>query len=159
MRQKKHIERIEQEFGKPFSTVISDFAKDYSFSFTIQTLDLNKSTFKHLKPLFAPRKMQYQERPHVSKANLENARTYEGYTVRQIVRQSNLSRSTVYYRLKLGWSIEKILNTKPIKGNIANIGQNRNRENWKQRINIECELMKERTNDITRSKQDMGKAI
>lgn len=132
------IKSVEDEFCQPFDDVIDEFAKDYSFSFTVSMLGLNKDTFSFLKPRFANRKMQPQERPHVSKRNIECAARYNGMTVSQIAEQTRLSKSAVHRRIKLGQDL-----LAPKKSpSIRNLGTNRNNATWKDKISRECEIAK-----------------
>ena len=145
MNRQQRMALIAQEFGQPFDDVIADFAKDHSYTFTMLALGLNKETFAYLKPLFKPRLMQRQARPHVTAQNKALAKRYEGFTVTDIVKRTGFSRSTVHYRVSRGWSIERILATKPRhRGNVANFGSNRNTETWAKRITREYDLMKDK---------------
>ena len=138
MTREQHIKRIEAEFGMSFDDVIADFAKDHSFYFTIEALELDRRTFAFIKDRFKPRLMPKQERPHITRRNLDNAPSYGGLTVREIAKRTGMSRSTITWRIRHGWTVEKILNTKPTRGNVANFGTNRNNKTWVDIITREC---------------------
>lgn len=140
------IKRVEAEFDEPFEEIIREFAKEHSYTFTMQALGLNKDTFKYLKPMFTPRKLPTQERPHVRERNLRNAPRHEGYTVSEMAVIVGVHRRTILQRLKLGWSVERILKTPNMngkQGNVENFKGKRNKKLWADKISSECERAKD----------------
>lgn len=131
--------QIAAEYGKDFYSVLADFAKEHSFTFTMQALELNKGTYTYCKPLFTPRLMQKQERPYMS--GNRHAAKYP-----PIPADCPVRKSTVYWRLHHGWTWEQavripIMSTSKTK--IANLGAKRNTTTWKAIISKECEGVKD----------------
>ena len=127
--------QIAAEYGTSFWSVLVDYSKTHSFTFTMQALGLHKDTYSYCKPLFTPRLMQKQERPHM-KGNRRNS------YYPPIPTTCTVCRSTVYWRLKHGWTWEQAISKHSMrtdKKQVSNLGANRNTATWKARIQQECE--------------------
>lgn len=127
--------QIAAEYGTSFWQVLVDYSKTYSFTFTMQALGLHKDTYAYCKVLFTPRLMQKQERPH-----MKGNRRHSYYP--PIPVDCPVTRSTVYWRLKHGWTWEQAIgkhSMRTSKSQIANLGTTRNTGTWKSIITKECE--------------------
>ena len=138
-RKARKIHAIELEYGQDFVDVLKDFAKDCSFSFTMQALELNHKTFADYKHLFTPKRMPKLARPHITKRNLENAPKHNGKTVREWVAETGLSRSTIHYRIKHGIKLDAPNQNR----GAVNFGKNRNTSKWKEQIHAHAQEVME----------------
>ena len=132
------VKAVEADFGQPIRQVMSDFANDHSYSFTIATLGFHHNQLIEYKSMFKPRKTGYTPRPHMVERNKTTAPKYHGYTVRDICALTGLKRGTIRNRILSGWPIERILNPRLQKAGVANLGVSRNNKIWSDRINEDC---------------------
>ena len=126
---------IAAEYGTSFWDVLVSYSKTHSFTFTMQALGLHKDTYAYCKVLFTPRLMQKQERPW-----LKGNRRHSYYP--PIPDTCPVRRSTVYWRLKHGWTWEQAIckhSMRAASTQAKNLGTKRNTDTWKQRISQECE--------------------
>lgn len=132
------IKAIEEDFGQPIAEVLADYAKEYSYTFTVLSLGLDWRDVYEYKDLFKPRFVGYVPRPHITKRNLANAPRYWGYTISELAAKSGRSKNTIRQRIKAGWDLKKVLSSKKHNGDSSNFGKNRNNETWRNKINEEC---------------------
>lgn len=127
----KRIALIEEKYGRKFECVLKDFARDCSFSFTMNALGLARQYFTEYKHLF-----DYNKRPpreHRGNASYwdKRAKRINGYKIPEIAEMAGVSVRTIYQRIYNGWSDEDLFKPKQKQGNVENFGTKRNIEKWR----------------------------
>lgn len=94
----KRIAEIEAEYGQPITEIMKEFAREYSYQFTMQLLGSNPRTFSEYRHLFKrwaqpPREGSYK---HVTQRNQSNAIRINGLTAQQIADCLNRAKDAIY---------------------------------------------------------------
>ena len=121
----RRIVEIEAEHGKRIDEVMSDYAKLYSFTFTMTLIGSCKSTFSEYRHLFKRNNQPPREvSPWVAQSNKNRAKRYDGMTLVEMSQKSGLHINTLRHRIvKLGWPVEKAMNVKPMpRGDVSRFG-------------------------------------
>lgn len=111
----KRIAEIEAEYGQPIDAVIREFARDYSYSFTMRLIGSNTRTFSEYRYLFKRwaqpvREGSYQ---HIADRNLSKAIRIEGLTAQQIADRIGVTAHCVRQRIKRGLTTIKAIENPP----------------------------------------------
>lgn len=116
-KKEKRIAEIEAEYGQPIDDVLREFAREYSYKFTMQLLGSNPRTFNEYRYLFKrwaqpPREGSYK---HVAQLNQSNAIRINGLTAQQIADRIGVTAHCVRQRIKRGLTTLEAIKNPPAR--------------------------------------------